>query len=111
MSITRIYTGEDGQSHLEELKLEEHPELSSMMPATAIQLRSTPPGHFYDWHPAPRRQFVIMLAGQMEIGLADGSIHHFGPGDVLLAEDTTGNGHTRRIGDKEPRISATIPLA
>jgi hypothetical protein len=108
--ITRIYTGQDGQSHVEELSLEAHPELSSMMAAKSINIRSTPAGHFMDWHPAPRRQFVITLAGEMEIGLADGSIHRFGPGDVLLAEDVTGKGHTRRISGPQSRISATIPL-
>jgi uncharacterized cupin superfamily protein len=51
-----------------------------------------------------------MLAGEMEIGLEDGSVHTFGPGDVLLAEDVTGRGHTRRVSSAEPRISATIPL-
>ena len=54
---------------------------------------------------------VIMLSGEMEIGLGNGSKHTVRPGDVLLAEDLTGQGHTRRITSSEPRISATVPLA
>jgi quercetin dioxygenase-like cupin family protein len=111
MKITRIYTGADGQSHIEDLPLASHPELSELHTATGIQIRSTPAGHFMDWHPAPRRQYVIVLSGEMEIGLGDGSIHRLGAGDVLLAEDVTGRGHTRQIGGDRARIAATIPLA
>jgi quercetin dioxygenase-like cupin family protein len=111
MTITRLYTGSEGQSHAEQLSLDTHPELTSLMAAQGVQFRAVAAGHFMDWHPAPRRQFVIMLSGQMEIGLPDGSMHRFGPGDVLLAEDVTGKGHTRRVIGGEPRITATIPLA
>ncbi|MFI5266299.1 MAG: hypothetical protein ACHQ7M_02875 [Chloroflexota bacterium] len=111
MTITRLYTGSNGQSHTEQLSLESHPELTSLMAAVGVQLRSVAAGHFMDWHPAPRRQFVIMLSGSMEIGLRDGTLHRFGPGDVLLAEDVSGTGHTRRVTGEEPRITATIPLS
>src|SRR5437868_3478624 len=93
LKITRIYTGADNQSHVEDLPLGSHPELSELHGATGVHFRETPTGHFMVWHPAPRRQYVILLAGEMEIGLGDGSIHHFGPGDVLRAEDVTGQGH------------------
>lgn len=110
MTITRLYTGPDGHSHAETLSLESHPQLTSAMAAKDISFREIPAGHFLDWHPAPRRQFVIMLSGGMEIGLRDGSTLRFGPGDVLLAEDVTGSGHTRRVNPDQPRLSATIPL-
>jgi hypothetical protein len=69
------------------------------------------PGTFVDWHNAPRRQYVITLAGGVEIGLGDGSVHRFGPGEGILAEDLTGKGHTTRAVGNEPRITVTIPLA
>lgn len=62
-------------------------------------------------HPAPRRQFVIILSGHLEIGLGDGSTHVFGPGDARLVEDTTGQGHTTRVQGNERCLTATIPLA
>ena len=111
MAITRLYTGSDGQSHLEELDLAAHPELTSLLATKGIVFRSAQPGHFSDWHNAPRRQFVINLAGEVEIGLGDGSVHRFGPGHVTLAEDLTGKGHTTRVVGNVPRVSATIPLA
>ena len=49
------------------------------------------------WHNAPRRQFVITLTGRSEIGVGDGSSQQLGPGDMMLAEDLTGQGHTTRI--------------
>ena len=75
-----------------------------------LRLVSDPVGRFIDWHPAPRRQFVIILSGQLEIGLGDGSKHIFGAGDARLVEDTTGEGHTTRVHGNQPCLTATIPL-
>ena len=63
-----------------------------------------------DWHNAPRRQYVITLAGGVEIGLGDGSLHRFGPGEGILAEDLTGKGHTTRAVGDEPRVMMIVPL-
>jgi hypothetical protein len=111
MGIFRLYTGADGQSHLEELNLASHPELTSLHATAGIVFRTSEPGRFSDWHNAPRRQYVINLAGEVEIGLGDGTLHRFGPGHVTLAEDLTGKGHTTRVVGNVPRVSATIPLA
>ena len=49
-------------------------------------------------------------AVQMEIGIGDGTTRRFGPGDVVLADDLTGRGHTTRsVGGA--RISATVPVS
>lgn len=110
MSIARLYTGEDGQSHIEVMSPESHPELATLQSTTGIVFRTVEPGYFVDWHTAPRRQFVITLDGEVEIGLGDGTVHRFGPGHTTLAEDLTGQGHTTRsVGDR-PRVTATIPL-
>ena len=111
MNISRLYTGDDGQTHLEWMDLQSHPELGTMQSAVGIQIRSTEPGNFLDWHPAPRRQFVIILSGQLEIGLGDGSKQTFGPGDARLVEDTTGKGHTTAVHGAQPCVTATVPLA
>lgn len=109
-TITRMYTGDDGESHIEEMDLADHPELAAGLKATDITFRSYESGHFIDWHPGPKRQFVITVQGEAEIGLGDGTIHHFGPGHVNLVEDTTGRGHTTRAVGSVPRITATIPV-
>ena len=111
MEITRLYTGADGETHIEVMTIDSHPVLGAMQDATGIQFRSAPPGHFVDWHPAPRRQFVITISGEVEIGLGDGTVHRYGAGHVNLAEDLTGRGHTTRVVGDVPRVTATIPLA
>ena len=111
MKFCRMYAGEDGKSHIEELDLAQRPDLTNMHGTKGVFFSITAPGHFMDWHHAPRRQYVITLSGEMEIGLGDGSVHHFGPGDVLWAEDLTGQGHTRKVLDGAPRVAVTVPLA
>ena len=110
MPFTRLYTGSDGQSHIEDMDPSTHPTLQELLAATGISFGTAEPGHFSDWHTAPRRQFVITLSGEGEIGLADGSVHKFGPGHVSLVEDLTGQGHTTRVSSDVPRITATVRL-
>ena len=58
MGIFRLYSGDDGESHMEELDLASHPELAALHSAKGVVFRSTPPGSLSDWHAAPRRQSV-----------------------------------------------------
>jgi quercetin dioxygenase-like cupin family protein len=111
MALFRLYTGADGQSHIETMALAKTPDWGKGLATTQIAFRENPAGHFQDWHPAPRRQFVIILSGQLEIGLGDGSKHVFGPGDARLVEDTTGKGHTTKVHGSQSCLTATIPLA
>jgi len=107
----RLYTGSDGQSHIEPIEIESKADWLKGLPTTQISFRIWPKGEFLDWHPAPRRQFVIILSGQLEIGCGDGTKQVFGPGDARLVEDTTGKGHTTRVLGNEPCLTATVPLA
>jgi quercetin dioxygenase-like cupin family protein len=111
VGIFRLYTGDDGRSHIEEQSLASHPALTSPQAASHIFFREFPVGTFLDWHPAPRRQYVIILSGELEIGLGDGTLRRFGPGDARLVEDTTGQGHTTRTIGDAPVLTAVIPLA
>jgi len=63
-----------------------------------------------DWHTAPRKQYVITLSGQVEIGIGDGTIRRFGPGDVMLADALPGGAHTTRVVGTETRVTLTVPL-
>jgi quercetin dioxygenase-like cupin family protein len=42
--------------------------------------RSAAPGRFIDWHPAPRRQFVITISGEVELGRVTVPSTALGPG-------------------------------
>ena len=110
MAFIRLYSGADGQSHIEEMNLESHPDLTKLQATKGVTFRTSPAGYFSDWHNAPRRQYVITLAGEAEIELGDGTVRRMGPGDVNLAEDMTGKGHITRVVGNQPRTSATIHL-
>ncbi|HZA21380.1 MAG TPA: hypothetical protein VFA32_02050 [Dehalococcoidia bacterium] len=110
MAIYRLYSGDDGESHMEKLELDSHPDLTNLHGAKGVVFRSAEPGRFSDWHNAPRRQYIITLSGEAEIGLGDGSVQRLGPGDVNMAEDLTGRGHTTRVVGNAPRVTATIHL-
>ena len=106
MKIVRLYTGRDGESHFEEIEVE----IDKIQPGEGIIFRHAPPGNVQDWHPAPRRQYVITLSGQGEIELSDGTKRRFGPGDVMLADDTAGRGHITRVIGNQPRLYVMIPV-
>ena len=114
--VTRIYTGDDGKTHAEEYDVplttqRGATELSEPVDVTSVQFRRTSPEYFIDWHTAPRRQYVITLQGESEVEIGDGSVIRLHPGHILLAEDTTGQGHiSRAVGDAD-RISIFLPLA
>jgi hypothetical protein len=110
MGLFRVYPGDDGESHMEALALASHPELTALHGATGIVFRSTAPGSLNDWHTAPRRQSIITLSGEAAIGLGDGTLHRLGPGNVHMAEDLTGHGHTARVVSQVPWGTATVHL-
>ena len=111
MGIYRLYTNDGGKTQIEELDLASRPELTSETTAQNISFREWTPGHFIDWHPAPRRQYIISISGIVDVGLEDGTTHRFVPGDARLVEDTTGKGHTTLVPGDEPSITAVIPLS
>jgi hypothetical protein len=117
ITVTRIYTGPDGKTKVEEYQVPlkaqgRGTELSSTVPVKSLQFRRTNQDYFADWHTAPNRQFVITLSGESEIELEGGKKIRLGPGNILLAEDTTGQGHiSRAIAGSPDRISLFIPLA
>jgi len=95
MAIHRMYTGTDGETHIEELQ-PDSPLLVSLQQVTNVTLQQGAAGRFIDYHPAPDRRWLVLLSGQVEIGLGDGTKRRFGPGELRLIEDVTGHGHTTR---------------
>ena len=100
MGTFRVYAGSDQQAHIEKIDLKAKPDWLKGLAASQISFREWPAGQFLDWHPAPRRQLVIILSGQLEIGLGDGSKHVFGPG-------VPGSSRTRRARATPRACSAT----
>jgi hypothetical protein len=116
MKVTRLYTGPDGKTKVEEYEVPLKPqgrgiELSETVGVESLQFRRTNQDYNLDWHPASRRQFVVTLSGESEIELEGGRKLRLGPGHILLAEDTTGHGHITRAFGSEDRLSLFITLA
>lgn len=99
--FVRVYTGLDGQSHLEDIELDLEGSalgggLSAQWQSKGVQLRTISDDFDFDFHVAPRRQFVVNLIGSCEVEVTSGDTRIMGPGSILLAEDTTGRGHKTR---------------
>jgi hypothetical protein len=72
---------------------------SASLPAQSTMVTEMPEGLYQDWHPASRRQLLIVLSGTLEAETSDGKKHRCSSGDVFLADDVGSRGHrTRTIG-------------
>ena len=120
MNYVRLHADRSGVSHFEDVEVPSSlvefappaPPLnvSASMTATGTAFVSFPAGWNGDWHPAPRCQLMIFLAGLIEAETGDGEKRCFGPGSAVLVEDTTGDGHRSRVmGDAEV-VAAVVYL-
>jgi hypothetical protein len=94
-----LYTGTDGRARFKEepLALREgtpQARLSAILPATGYQLRRSPIGFRSGFHCTPQPQWVLILAGEMEIGLQDGTSRRFRPGEHFFSADVLPEGAT-----------------
>ena len=111
MQVIRIYTGDDSQTHFQEVDLDTFAAIATNPGQGPLRLNHRPGDAGLAFHNAPRRQYVVLLSGKMEIETGLGEKRLLGPGDVLIAEDLTGKGHTTRSVGGELRVSLSIPLA
>jgi hypothetical protein len=120
-SYTRLFPDQDGTSHFEELEMELLPGFAAP-PAEPLHFsdfvrlgQSRWVGVRPDWrgdapHPTPRRMLVIPIQGEFEVTAGDGSSRRFKPGDVLIAEDTWGSGHSTQVTSDADSIGLFIEL-
>lgn len=104
---SRLYTSADGETHFDDVTVKMTPvvlgpdvppgDMAAPAPVTDLTFLRLDPRYTRDWHPAPRRQYVLISAGAIEVTVSDGEVRRFGPGSAFLAEDTTGKGHQTRV--------------
>ena len=116
--LVRLFTGDDGQSHfavgeVSLLQRDAANAVSSIYPAQDVFFEETTAASSLDWHNDPHPRYVITLSGRLEFEVRDGTRQIVGPGDILLAEDTTGGGHRWRLIDDQPwrRVYVNVPPA
>ena len=94
MSFTKVvlFTDRDGRARFreEQIALDEgtpQSQLSQVFASSGYQLRHSPVGFRSQWHCTPKPQWVFILRGEMEIGLRDGTVRRFRPGEHFYAAD------------------------
>jgi hypothetical protein len=107
-SYTRLFADAEGVSHFENVEVGLSPGFAAppAEPAYfapfAMTVGCVWVGALPGWkgdvpHPVPRRTLFVYLRGETEITASDGTVRRFGPGNVLLAEDVRGAGHTSKV--------------
>lgn len=117
-----LYTDTDGRARFreEQVPLSEGTpmsQLSAWQGAQGLQLRMSPVGFRSQFHCTGISQWLFVLQGQMEIGLQDGSVRVFGPGQHFYSADVLPEGATfdpalhghcsRQLGD-EPLVTVFV---
>lgn len=115
MKITRLWVDPKGETHFADVEIAYESEnkggkMSKRLPATGIIFRETAATYDYDWHNAPRKQYIINLDGAVQITVSDGETRTIGAGEVFLVEDVTGKGHISKAVNNKIRHSVFIPI-
>ena len=115
MRIHNLYNDAKGESHFRDIEIERAEErrgskLSKRLPATGIIFRETVASYSLDWHPAPRRQYIINLDAAAKLTASDGESRIIGAGEVILVEDTSGKGHLSEAVAGKMRHSIFVPI-
>lgn len=121
MTYVRVYTGPDGESHIEDVGVDMAP--TAVFPGLPLLAVAAPipltslifvgfPAEARDagWRHPPRRQFVI-FAAEIEVTVSDGTVRRIAAGSPVLFEDTTGKGHATRILAKGETLVLFLPMA
>ena len=120
MTIVRFTSTSDGGSQFVEIDLPidnastdafgNTVQRSAILPAQSTMVTEMPEGLYQDWHPASRRQLLVVLSGTLEVETSDGRKHRCGSGEVFLADDVGSRGHrTRTIGGPARVLFVHLP--
>lgn len=115
MHIHNLYTDEQGESHFRDIEIEWTQEtatakLSDRLPTYGIIFREVKSDYDLDYHPAPRRQYIVNLNAGVRLTASDGESRVIGAGEIVLVEDTWGKGHKSQAVKGQVRESLFIPI-
>jgi hypothetical protein len=74
--VTKIFTDSAGFTRFADITLPldhstgEIGSLSHLFPGTGVMLRYTPGSYNFDWHQAPREQFIVNLDGDLDVSVS-----------------------------------------
>ncbi|HEV2185794.1 MAG TPA: hypothetical protein VN808_09850 [Stellaceae bacterium] len=115
MRVHNLYVDAQGETHFRDIEIEwaeqtNAGKLSKRLPATGIIFREVQPDYDLDWHPAPRRQYIINLDAGVKITASDGEARIIKAGEVILVEDTSGKGHLSQAVEGKIRNCIFVPV-
>jgi hypothetical protein len=84
--------------------------VSAPVAARAVRFLGAGAGWDSPPHPAPARQYIVVLRGSVRGTVTSGEARTFGPGEVVLLEDTTGEGHRTFIPEGEDWLALVVVL-
>ena len=121
MRYLRVCSDADGQSHISEHEWDMHEEdfsppspggyfVTDPMPASGVTIMQNPAGIEDVWHPVPACVLVTVLKGRIRLQASDGDNRIIEPGDQIVFEDTTGQGHQLDELDRQEYNFAIVRL-
>lgn len=116
MRVHNLYADENGVSHFRDLEIDwvesvRASQRSRTYPVSGMVFRQNEGDYALDWHPAPRRQWIINLDAGVRLTTGDGETRTIGAGEVILAEDLHGRGHLSESLSQTLRHSILIHCA
>ena len=111
MKFPRIYTDEQGETHIGVRDVPAHEarvgpppnpvgQMTETEAASTFVVFSAAAGTEVPAHNAPQPYICIVLAGEGEVETSDGTTLRLGPGELVYCDDVSGKGHlTRSISD------------
>ena len=116
LSYVRLYSDENGITHFADESIPWSTNygnvmLTDLFKAENVGFVRALPGWSMDWHPAPRRQLVMILEGTMEEEVGDGEKRIFEPGSILLVEDNEGKGHKTKVVGQKALLFVWVPIS
>ncbi|WP_024521078.1 hypothetical protein [Bradyrhizobium sp. Tv2a-2] len=117
-----LFTDTDGRTRFREetIQLTEGTpqiQLSEASPCSNYRIRRSPVGYNYDFHCSSSPIWVVILQGQLEITLRDGSSRLFKPGDCFFSAnvlpsgavfDKNVHGHASRQVGPDPLVTMFV---
>ena len=121
MQFTEIYADEAGETHLRDVPIHLAPRdfappsapvgVSIDTPLTTGVFLELPPGWDPEYHPSPRRQWVVILRGKLNTTVTDGASADFRPGDIVFLNDANSKGHRTLVQGQETVSCFLVGLA
>jgi len=112
--VTRLYTGADGQSHIDQLAVSFHgapDDASAAEKMSSAYLARGAPGMFETSHDTGRKRYIVVISGEAEVTTTDGERATLVPGRLYLTEDLTGKGHTFRVLGNQEWVALFVDFA